>query len=152
MKILVINGPNLNMLGLREPTIYGHKSLEEINETIEGYFKEQEDLKIKFFQSNHEGHIVDKIQEARGKYDGIVINPAAYTHYSIAIRDAVSSAEVPTVEVHLSNIESREPFRKISVIKDVCIQQIAGKGIDSYIEGIQKLIEYLEGKQNGYQE
>ncbi len=147
MKIIVINGPNLNMLGLREPTIYGHKSLEKINETILDFFSEMKVcIIIKFFQSNHEGDIVDMIQEARGKYDGIVLNPAAYTHYSIAIRDAIAASAVPTIEVHLSDIESREPFRRISVTRDVCIDQVAGKGIDSYIEGIQKLIKYLEGK------
>lgn len=138
MKIQVINGPNLNMLGIREPDIYGSLTLEEINGQVleKG---NQLGLHLEFFQSNHEGAIIDKIQECYGKKDGIVINPGAYTHYSIAIRDAIASAGIPTVEVHLSDINSREDFRKISVIKNVCVKQIWGKGVDSYKEALEFL-------------
>lgn len=138
MKIQVINGPNLNMLGIREPDIYGSLTLEEINQRLE---KEGERLSITmtFFQSNHEGDIIDKIQECFGQADGIVINPGAYTHYSIAIRDAIAAVGIPTIEVHLSDINSREDFRKISVIKSVCVKQIWGKGVNSYIEALEFL-------------
>lgn len=145
MKIIVINGPNMNMLGIREPEIYGSKYLDEINNEIVEFFKSQStSMQIDFFQSNHEGDIIDVIQMAYGKYDGIVINPGAYTHYSIAIRDALASVKIPTIEVHFSHILGRESFRQISVIKDLCIDQISGKGIDSYIEGLQKLILFIE--------
>jgi 3-dehydroquinate dehydratase-2 len=143
MKIEVINGPNLNMLGIREPEIYGSLTLNEINQRL---IRKGEELGIAldFFQSNHEGAIIDKIQECYGTVDGIVINPGAYTHYSIAIRDAIASVGIPTVEVHLSDINSREDFRKISVIKSVCAKQIWGKGIDSYTEAL----EYLAKKRD----
>ncbi|MGI6732242.1 MAG: type II 3-dehydroquinate dehydratase [Anaerovoracaceae bacterium] len=141
MKIKIINGPNLNMLGIREPEVYGSMTLEQINEYI--YEKTKRDnLEISFFQSNHEGMIIDEIQNTIGEFDGIVINPAAYTHYSIAIRDAISAVKIPTVEVHLSDIHSREDFRKNSLIKDVCEKQIYGKGADSYVEAIEFLLSF----------
>ncbi len=141
MKIQVINGPNMNMLGIREPEIYGSLTLDEINRQLLAKGGEL-GIDLDFFQSNHEGSIIDKIQECYGKADGIVINPGAYTHYSIAIRDALAAVGIPTVEVHLSDINSREDFRKISVIKSVCIKQIWGKGVHSYTEAL----EFLAGK------
>lgn len=138
MKIQVINGPNMNMLGIREPEIYGSLTLEEINRQL---MQKGEELGISldFYQSNHEGAIIDKIQDCYGKADGLVINPGAYTHYSIAIRDAIAAVGIPTVEVHLSDINTREDFRKISVIKNVCMKQIWGKGIHSYSEALEFL-------------
>ena len=142
MKIQVINGPNMNMLGVREPEIYGSLTLEEINRQLK---KKGEELGIslEFYQSNHEGDIIDKIQECYGTADGIIINPGAYTHYSIAIRDAIAAVGLPAVEVHLSDINSREDFRKISVIKSVCLKQIWGKGVDSYTEALEFLAKKL---------
>jgi 3-dehydroquinate dehydratase-2 len=142
MKIKVINGPNLNMLGIREPEIYGTMTLDQINNYIYEKTK-RENLEIHFFQSNHEGLIIDEIQQCLGQYDGIIINPAAYTHYSIAISDAIAAVNIPTVEVHLSDISSREDFRKKSVIKGACKTQIYGKGPDSYVEAIAYLLAYL---------
>lgn len=138
MKIIVINGPNLNMLGKREPGIYGKGTLEELI----SYIKQKFDniVEIEFFQSNHEGCIIDKIHEANEKFDGIVINPGALTHYSYAISDAIKSVSVKTVEVHISNIHQREEFRHRSVIANACIGQISGFGFDSYILGINALI------------
>lgn len=143
MKIAVIHGPNLNLLGVREPEIYGLLTLEEINQQIR---REAKDLgiQVEFYQSNHEGAIVDFIQQCMGKADGIVINPAAYTHYSIAIRDAVAAVMIPAVEVHLSEIREREAFRQISVVKDVCKKQICGKGAGSYLEALHFLAELQE--------
>lgn len=143
MKIMVIHGPNLNLLGVREPDIYGVLTLDEINQQIE---KEAERLgvQVEFYQSNHEGAIVDVIQQCMGKADGIVMNPAAYTHYSIAIRDAVAAVLIPTVEVHLSEIREREAFRQVSVMKDVCRKQICGKGVGSYLEALRFLAELQE--------
>ncbi|MEA4988583.1 MAG: type II 3-dehydroquinate dehydratase [Anaerovorax sp.] len=149
MKIQVINGPNLNMLGKREPEIYGTLTLDEINRILE-----EEGIKnnvvFSFFQSNHEGAIVDCIQQCYESVDGIIINPAAYTHYSIAIRDAIASINVPVVEVHLTKIDERETFRSISVTKDVCKEQFFGKGIHSYLEALSYLIEKCkESKKEG---
>lgn len=141
MKIQIINGPNLNMLGIREPEIYGSLTLEEMNRQL-SEMGEELGLSLDFYQSNHEGDIIDKIQSCYGSADGIVINPGAYTHYSIAIRDAIAAVGIPTVEVHLSDINSREDFRKVSVIKNVCVRQIWGKGIRSYSEAL----EFLSGK------
>lgn len=141
MKIQVINGPNLNMLGIREPSIYGNLTLDEINKILAQKGREF-NLSLDFFQSNHEGDIIDKIHDCYGRKDGIVINPGAFTHYSIAIRDAISSVGITTIEVHLSDISSREDFRKTSVIENVCVKQIWGKGVDSYIEAL----EFLAGK------
>jgi 3-dehydroquinate dehydratase-2 len=141
MKIQVINGPNLNMLGIREPEIYGTLTLEEINRQLLSA-AQRLDQTLEFFQSNHEGDIIDQIQECYRKADGIIINPGAYTHYSIAIRDAIAAVGIPTVEVHLSDINTREDFRKISVIKNVCIKQIWGKGVHSYLEALEFLSKH----------
>ncbi len=143
MKFLIINGPNLNMLGVREPGIYGSETLDQIN----AWLLERPEAagnELNFFQSNSEGAIIDEIQSAVGNYDGIIINPGAYTHYSYAIRDAIAAVGIPTVEVHLSAIENREDFRKKSVIKDVCLEQISGLGKRSYSEGLKELIEQLK--------
>ena len=127
MKILVINGPNLNMLGVREPEIYGSLTLEQIKDELEVYAKDLDSsIELEFFQSNSEGGIVDKIQSAYNVFDGIIINPAAYTHTSVAIADAIASVNIKTVEVHLSNIYSREQFRHSSLIAPKCLGQVAG--------------------------
>ena len=131
-KILIINGPNLNLLGVREKDVYGKESLQDIAIKVNEKSKEL-NVEIDFVQSNHEGEIIDKIQSARGKYDVLIINPAAYTHYSIAIRDAVKAVELPCIEVHLSNIHAREEFRTKSVIAPVCAGQISGFGSNGYI-------------------
>lgn len=138
MKYLLLNGPNLNMLGIREPDIYGHKTLEDIEHLVCEYAA-QRNIGIDCRQSNHEGEIIDIIQAARGIYDGIIYNPGAHTHYSYAIRDAIAAIDVPCVEVHISNIDAREPFRAISVIEPVCVAQIKGKGIKGYMEAIDVL-------------
>jgi len=144
--ILVINGPNLNMLGVREPGIYGENSLEDINARILGGVADL-DVEVDFFQTNHEGEIIDEIQAAYyNGVDGIVINAGAYTHYSYAIRDAIASVDIPFVEVHLSDINAREDFRKVSVIKDVCEAQFLGEGFTSYIKAIQYLDREAKGK------
>jgi len=141
-KILVIHGPNLNLLGRREPEIYGHTTLEEINRGLEkAATKKKVNLAIK--QSNHEGEIVDLIGKAKNKYDGILINPAAYTHTSVAIRDAILASGVPTVEVHLSNIHTREEFRHKSLISPVAKGTIMGFGPKSYLLGLEALIALL---------
>ncbi len=137
-RILVIHGPNLNLLGEREPEIYGSLTLEELNRKLREFAAEQ-NLELKIFQSNGEGAIIDFIHQERHWADGIVINPGAYTHYSYAIRDAIAAVGKPTVEVHLSDIKRREPFRRISVIADVCVAQICGLGWQSYIEGLKLL-------------
>lgn len=138
MKILVINGPNLNMLGIREPDIYGRQTYNDLVEMIKKYCDENS-IEAEFFQSNHEGAIIDRIQEAYGNTDGIVINPAAYTHTSIAILDALRTVAIPTVEVHISDISSREEFRRHSYISQACIKTIKGLGFDGYIEAIKEL-------------
>ncbi len=133
MKILVINGPNLNMLGIREPEMYGYLTLDNIQEELKNYAKQLDNsIELEFFQSNFEGEIVDKIQSAFGVFDGIIINPAAYTHTSVAIADAIASVNIKSVEVHLSNIYSREEFRHNSFIAPKCIGQVAGFSKDSY--------------------
>jgi len=143
MKILIINGPNLNLLGTREPEKYGYLTLEEINQKTSD-FAQKNGINASFFQSNIEGEIVTKIQQAKGFFDGIVINPAAYTHTSVAIRDAISAVQIPTVEVHISNIHQRETFRHSSMIAPVCIGQIAGFGENSYQLGVLALNNYLQ--------
>ena len=141
MEIVIINGPNLNFLGTREPEIYGKQTLKEIERKIQQYAENQE-VDCSFFQSNSEGELIDRIQQAHiDKVDGIVLNPAAYTHYSYAIHDAVKSVNVPTVEVHLSAIHSRESFRKDSVVAPACIGQISGFGATGYLLAIQALKE-----------
>ena len=140
MNILVINGPNINMLGIREPGIYGKNTFADLLALIEATAKE-EGLQITQFQSNHEGAIVDKIQESYGKIDGIVINPAAYTHTSVAILDALKSVSIPAVEVHISNVDAREPFRQISYAGMYCEKTIKGQGLDGYRQAILYLKE-----------
>lgn len=140
MKILVINGPNLNMLGIREPDIYGKGTYASLIEMIKEHCGKK-NIDVSFFQSNHEGAIVDEIQAAYGKIDGIVINPAAYTHTSVAILDALKAVGIPTVEVHISDINTREEFRKFSYVSLVAKKTIAGKGFDGYIEAIDLLTE-----------
>lgn len=145
MKLLVVNGPNLNMLGIREPDIYGKQDYPSLISLIEDTCK-KENIKVKCYQSNHEGLIVDEIQAAYNKFDAILINPAAYTHTSIAILDALKTVGIPTVEVHISDINTREEFRKHSYVSHVALKTIAGKGFDGYVEGIYFLKEYLQKK------
>ena len=140
MKILVINGPNINMLGIREPGIYGKQTFADLLALIE-QTAQAEELDIEQFQSNHEGAIVDKIQESYGKVDGIVINPAAYTHTSVAILDALKSVSIPAVEVHISNVDAREAFRQISYPGMYCEKTIKGQGLDGYRQAILYLKE-----------
>lgn len=139
MKIIVINGPNLNMLGKREPDIYGNETLDDLTKYVKDEFKD--DVDIEFFQSNHEGYIIDKLHEANEKFDGVVINPGAFTHYSYAIHDAIKSISTKVVEVHISNIHQREEFRQKSVTAGACIGQISGFGFESYILGIKSLLK-----------
>ncbi len=141
-KILVINGPNLNMLGIREPGVYGNKSLSEINSSINTYASGMK-IACDFFQSNCEGEIIDKIQSVYNEYDGCIINAGALTHYSYAIRDAISSVDKPFIEVHMSNIAAREEFRHISVISAVCKGTIAGFGINSYLLAISAIRDLI---------
>lgn len=140
MKILVINGPNINMLGIREPQHYGKETYKDLIEKIEKHCEEK-NIEVKTYQSNHEGDLVDEIQRAYGNFDGIVINPGAYTHTSIAILDAVKSVCIPTVEVHISKVEEREDFRQISYIRLGCVKTITGHGTDGYLEAIDFLSE-----------
>ena len=142
MKIVVIQGPNLNMLGMREQNIYGPMKLDDIHAQMKG-FSEQNGVEIEFFQSNLEGEIVDRLQECLGEADGIIINPAAYTHTSIAIRDAISAIQIPTVEVHLSNIHQREEFRHTSLTAPVCAGQIVGFGPFGYHLGMVSIIQIM---------
>lgn len=139
-KIILIHGPNLNMLGVREPEIYGSTTMAEINEEVTALGKEL-GADVDCFQSNSEGAIIDKIQSAYGTADGIIINPGAYTHYSYAIHDALTSVHLPAIEVHLSDISKREEFRRHSVIKPACRAQIAGLGKDSYIVALREMME-----------
>ncbi len=140
MRILVINGPNINMLGIREPGIYGKNTYADLCSLIEGYSAEK-GVEVKLFQSNHEGSIVDEIQAAYGKFDGIVINPAAYTHTSVAILDALKSVAIPAVEVHISDVTAREDFRQISYAGMACSKSYIGLGFDGYLRAIDYLIE-----------
>ena len=141
-KILVLNGPNLNFLGVREPVIYGKNTLKEINEEISKK-AETMDISCEFFQSNSEGDIIDKIQEVFEKFDGCIINAAAFTHYSLALRDAISSVNKPFIEVHMSNIYAREDFRHTSLISSVCIGQISGFGKQSYLLALQAIFNLI---------
>ena len=142
MKFLVINGPNLNMLGLREPSIYGERSYKALVELIETVCRDEE-IQVEVFQSNHEGAIVDKIQAAYGVFDGIVINPAAYTHTSVAILDALKAVSIPTVEVHISDVSTRESFRQISYAGMACVKTYMGHGFEGYALAIRYLKGYL---------
>lgn len=139
MNILVINGPNLNMLGIREPDIYGRKTYSDLVSLIETYCEEK-GVDVTVFQSNHEGEIVEKIQQAYGKYDGIVINPAAYTHTSVAILDALKAVGIRTVEVHISDVYAREDFRQISYVRLYAEKTVAGLGFDGYLRAIDHLL------------
>ena len=141
MKILVLNGPNINMLGIREPGIYGKNTFADLLSLINRTARE-ENLQIEQYQSNHEGCLVDKIQEAYGKIDGIVINPAAYTHTSVAILDALKAVAIPAVEVHISNVDAREPFRQISYAGLACVHTITGHGLEGYREAILYLKDH----------
>ena len=145
MKFLVINGPNLNMLGIREPHIYGSATYKDLTEKIEA-FAATAGHEVKIVQSNHEGVLVDTIQEAYGVYDGIVINPAAYTHTSVALLDALKAVGIPTVEVHISDVSRREDFRQVSYIRPYCVKTITGHGFDGYTEALAFLAEELEAK------
>ncbi len=138
MKITVINGANINMLGIREPHIYGTQNYAALIEKIEN-FCAAADIEVEIYQSNHEGDLVDKIQECFGSSDGIVINPGAYTHTSIALLDAVKAVGIPTVEVHISKVDEREDFRQVSYIRAACVHTIAGHGLDGYTEAIDFL-------------
>lgn len=140
MKILVINGPNLNMLGIREPDYYGRETYADLCEKIKKHC-ENKKVEAEIYQSNHEGDLVDKIQNAYGIMDGIVINPGAYTHTSIAILDAVKSVNIPTVEVHISKVEEREDFRQVSYVRLACVKTITGHGTEGYLEAIDYLVE-----------
>ena len=145
MKLLVLNGPNLNMLGIREPGIYGTNSFSDLLNLLEKTARE-EHIEIEQYQSNHEGCLVDRIQEAYGRVDGIVINPAAYTHTSVAILDALKAVSIPAVEVHISDVDSREAFRRISYAGLACIKTIKGQGLDGYRQAILFLKEYLRNQ------
>ena len=140
MKILVLNGPNLNLLGIREPGIYGSETYRDLLEKIAAHAQTR-GVSVDFFQSNHEGALVDRIQEAYGNTDGIIINPGAYTHTSIALLDAVKAVGIPTVEVHISDVARRETFRSVSYIRAACVGSIIGHGTDGYLEAMDLLIE-----------
>ena len=146
MNIKIFNGPNLNLLGKRNKNIYGKETLNEIQNWVE--IKIDNKHLIEWFQSNHEGKIIDEIHRSIDSCEGIIINPGAFTHYSYAIRDAIESVDIPTVEVHLSNINKREEFRKKSVIKDVCIGQITGLGKSGYLDAVRMLDAYKNKKNN----
>lgn len=143
MKILVLNGPNINMLGIREPDHYGKETYADLINKIEAYCNEK-NIICECFQTNYEGALVDKIQQAYQNVDAIVINPAAYTHTSVAILDAVKSVSIPTVEVHISKVEDREDFRQISYIRQACVKTITGLGTDGYLRAIDFLVDYLK--------
>jgi 3-dehydroquinate dehydratase-2 len=156
MKLFVLNGPNLNLLGQREPEVYGSMTLDELNGTVAARARELSEqraaatpalppIELRFFQSNHEGVLIEAIQDAPRSYDGIIYNPAAHTHYSIALRDAIAAVSTPVVEVHLSDISAREDFRRHSVISEVCLAQFKGRGVQSYLEALEYLITYLDG-------
>ena len=146
MKLLVINGPNLNMLGIREKNIYGAQTYEDLKVLLEKTFAEQ-GVEGEIYQSNHEGAMVDRIQQAY--FDGtnaIVINPAAYTHTSVAILDALKAVSLPAVEVHISDLKAREPFRQVSFVREACVRSIVGQGTDGYLQAIDYLLSYIEGE------
>ena len=142
MNILVVNGPNMNLLGEREPEIYGSATLEELMMWLETS-PEATGHNFKFYQSNHEGQIINTIHDERHWAQGIIINPAAFSHYSYAIRDAISAVNIPTVEVHLSDIYGREEFRQVSVISKICVGRVSGLGKDSYLEGLTILLRHI---------
>lgn len=140
MKLLVLHGPNLNLLGEREPAIYGSLTLAQLDGKLKMHAKKR-GATLKIFQSNHEGELIDLIHEHRRSVDGLVFNPGAYTHYSYALRDAVAASKIDTIEVHLSDIMKREPFRRVSVIAPVCVGMIYGLGLGSYLKAIDRLLD-----------
>ena len=145
MKILVINGPNINMLGIREPDHYGRETYADLVAKIRSHC-ESKGVEVELYQSNHEGDLVDAIQKAYGNTDGIVINPAAYTHTSVALLDALKAVGIPAVEVHLSRVSEREDFRQISYVRDYCCLTISGRGIDGYLDAMDRLIALLKAE------
>lgn len=145
MKILVINGPNLNLLGRREPDIYGRETLADLETMIRAH-AEKKGVEVSFYQSNHEGDLVDAVQAALGTADGIVINPGAYTHTSVALLDAVKGVGIPTVEVHISDVTKREAFRQVSYVRAACVTTIMGRGFAGYTDAVDFLIAYGDTK------
>lgn len=143
MKIRVINGPNINMLGVREPDIYGRTDYNSLCRIINDYAQER-NIEVDICQSNHEGDLVDMIQSALGQFDGIIINPGAYTHTSIAILDAAKAVALPTVEVHISDVGSREPFRQVSYIRFACFETITGHGVNGYLEAMDSIVRKVK--------
>lgn len=143
MKLLVVNGPNINMLGVREPEVYGDGTYMDLCNLVDNYCREK-DIEVEFFQSNYEGEIVDTIQNAYGNFDGIIINPAAYTHTSIAILDALKAVGIPTVEVHISDVSKREDFRQVSYIREYCKKSIIGFGFKGYLMAVDYLVELIK--------
>ena len=143
--ILVVNGPNLNLLGERKPEVYGNKGLDYVEKSLTELSDELK-VEVKFFQSNHEGELIDFLHEHRGEASGVLINPGALTHYSYSLRDALEAVELPVVEVHISDIEKREDFRRESVVEPIAIEQVAGLGLDGYEVGFRNLVEYLGGE------
>ena len=142
MKILVLNGPNINMLGIREPNLYGTETYDTLVQKIKDYCGKRE-IEVSFFQSNHEGDLVDKIQQAFGVFDAIVMNPAAYTHTSVALLDALKAVKIPCVEVHISDVSAREDFRQVSFVRAACFKTVSGLGTDGYLRAVDAIIELL---------
>lgn len=142
MKILVLNGPNINMLGIREPNLYGTENYDTLVQKIKDYCDER-GIETSFFQSNHEGDLVDKIQQAFGVFDAIVMNPAAYTHTSVALLDALKAVKIPCVEVHISDVSAREDFRQVSFVRAACFKTVSGLGTDGYLRAVDAIIELL---------
>ena len=142
MKILIINGPNMNLLGIREPETYGKRTYNDLVALIRAH-AEEKGIEVDFFQSNHEGALVDAIQAAMSDTDGIVMNPAAYTHTSVALLDALRATRIPTVEVHISDTDTREEFRRVSYVRQACIQTIQGRGFQGYLDAMDVLIDHL---------
>lgn len=143
MKLLVINGPNMNLLGIREPEIYGSHTYADLCRMVEEYAKVL-GVEVEIFQSNHEGDLVDRIQQAYGQTDGLILNPAAYTHTSIALLDALQAVQIPAVEVHISNVDHREPFRRVSYIRQACLTTVSGHGLGGYLEAMDLLVRHKE--------